>query len=66
MHKVQALDSVEFSCAMNFLSEIIVFWGLFVFVVLPSEIFGAFCVSFIRNFGPDSEKYCECIKSVPW
>lgn len=67
MHKVQALASVEFSRAIVFLSEIIVFWGLFVcfcFGVLPSEVFGVFCVSFIRNFGPDSGKDCECIKSV--
>lgn len=67
MHKVQALASVESSCAIVFLSETIVFWGFFVcfcFVVLPSEVFGVFCVSFIRSFGPDSGKYCECIESV--
>lgn len=43
MHKVQALASVEFSCAIVFLAETIVGLGLlvwFCFVVLPSEVLG--------------------------
>lgn len=70
---MQALAFPKFSCMIVFYIKNhcgFVFFGLVCLVwvfspVLPSEVFGGFCGNgIIWNFGPDSGKYCECIKSV--
>lgn len=75
MHKMQALAFPKFSCMIVFYIKnhcgFVFFLAWFVCLVwffspvLPSEVFGGFCGNgIIWNFGPDSGKYCECIKSV--